>query len=62
MTKASMRIKGSFLKAEKQIEVKSGKYFKGEGAAYSYGAQKSCKRKAGKFFKERKSFLMTQEK
>ena len=39
MTKASKRIKGSFLKEEKQKEVK-----------------------AGNFFKERKSFLMSQEK
>ena len=36
MTKASKRIKGSFLKEEKQKEVK-----------------------AGNFFKERKSFLMS---
>ena len=66
MTKANRRINGSFLKvvksSKKQTEVKVGKYFKGEGAVSSYGSQKSCKRKAGKFFKERKSFLMTQEK
>ena len=62
MTKASKGIKGSFLKVEKVYRGKRGKYFKGEGMVSSYGAQKSCKRKSGKFLKERKSFLMTQEK
>ena len=63
MKKENRRIKGSFLNATgKKIEGKARKYFKGEGTVSSYGAQKSCKRKAGKFFKERKSFLMTQEK
>ena len=63
MTKTNRRIKGSCLHAaEKKIEVKAGKYFKGDGVVSSYGAQKSCKRKEGKFFKERKSLLLTQEK
>ena len=62
MTKASKRIKESFLKEEKIDRGKKGKYFKGEGIVSSYGAQKIHKRKAGKFFKERKSFLMTHEK
>ena len=63
MTKENRRIKVSCLKVvEKQTEVKAGKYFKGEGIVSSYGAQKSCKRKAGKFLKERKSFLMAHEK
>ena len=63
MTKANRRIKGSFLKAtKKQTKVKAGKYFKGEGVVSSYGAQKNCKRKEGKFLKERKGFLMAQEK
>ena len=48
--------------SKKKTEVKAGKDFKGEGTVSSYGYQKSCKRKAGKFFKERKSFFMTQEK
>ena len=48
--------------SKKQTEVKAGKYFKGEGAASSYGSQKRCKRKVGKLLKERKSFPMTQEK
>ena len=48
--------------SKKQIEVKAGKYFKGEGTVSSYGSRKIYKRKAGKFLKERKSFLMTQEK
>ena len=63
MTKANRRINGSCLKEEKkQIEVKAGNYFKGEGIVSSYGSHKSCKRKEGKFLKERKGFLMAQEK
>ena len=63
MTKTNRRIKGSCLQAaEKKTEVKVGKYFKGDGVVSSYGAQKSCKRKEGKFLKEIKGFLMTQEK
>ena len=63
MTKANKRIKGSFLKAtKKQTEVKERKYFKGEGVVSSYGAQKICKRKAGKFLKGNNSFFMSQEK
>ena len=48
--------------SKKQTEVKAGNSFKGEGVASSYGSQKSCKRQARNFLKERKSFLMTQEK
>ena len=60
MTKENRRIKGSCLKlVEKKEEVKVGKYSKWQGTVSSYGAQKICKRKAGKCFKERKSFLMT---
>ena len=55
--KANRRINGSYLKA-----IKSRKVFQREGLVCSYGSQKSYKRKAGKFLKERKSFLMTQEK
>ena len=62
MTKANKRIKGSFLKAaKKQTEVKVRNSFKGEGAVSSYGAQKSCKRKARNFLKGKNSFFMSQE-
>ena len=63
MTKENRRIKGSFLKAaEKQTKVKVRKSFKGKGVVSSYGAHKSCKRKAGKFLKGKNSFFMSQEK
>ena len=63
MTKENRTIKGSCLKAaEKKTEVKERNYLKGEGVISSYGAQKICKRKEGKFLKGKNSFLMSQEK
>ena len=62
MTKASKRIKGSFLKAEKEDKGKSRKVFQRGGHSFLLWNSKSCKKKEGNFLKERKSFLMTQEK
>ena len=63
MTKAVKEIKGNCLKvAEKQIEVKLGKFCKGRENFPLRELTKDVRRKEGKFLEGKSSFLLSQEK
>ena len=63
MTKEIKEIKGNCLKvAEKQIEVKAGKFCKGRANLPLRELTKAVRRKAGKCLEGKNSFLMSQEK